>query len=296
VLIGAHGVRRSTQGGKRFAHVAGPGASARLSGFARARGGTLVAWGPGTLVRSTNGGASWSVVAKPGATPAERARQRIVRASFASASAGLVQDGRGRVWSTRDGGRSWHLLSAIGSEAITALALGSGRDAYVVTSRFGSGGVSAVLHSRDGGATWQPEYVDYDGSDGGVKIAAPGGRVDYAALTDDDGGLLATTSGGSAGARAKLTLTTKRRTLAKGATITVKGRLRGMRTNDQLVVSALAPGAKRWSHDDVDVGAGGAFSTTFRVRRGTTAFVAQWTGDAHAGGAGSQALIVTVKR
>ncbi len=207
-----------------------------------------------------------------------------------------MKDGRGRVWSTRNGGRSWRLLGGIGSEAITALAIGSGRDAYVVTSRFGSTDASAVLHSRDGGSTWQPEYVDYDGSGGGVKIAAPGGSVDYAALTDGNPGLLATRSGGSAGARAKLTLTTGHRTLARGKTITVKGRLRGMRDNTQLVISSLAAGAKKWTHDAVDIGSGGTFSATYKVRRGTTAFVAQWTGDSHSAGAGSRALLVTAKR
>jgi len=42
------------------------------------------------------------------------------------------------------------------------------------------------------------------------------------------------------------------------------------------------------------VAANGTFVTAWRVPRGTTTFVAQWTGDVASAGAGSRPLTVTV--
>jgi photosystem II stability/assembly factor-like uncharacterized protein len=285
VLVGPRGMRRSTNGGGSYKAVGAPVGGARLSGVARARGATIVAWGPSALVRSTNGGASWTALGRPKGV-------RLGAASFASATSGLVKDTRGRVWWTRNGGRGWSLLSALGTEAISELAAGSARDLYATVARFDGGGAT-VLHSRDGGLSWQPEYVD-DGALGAFSIAATGG-IDYATV-GGGAGLLATGSGGTAGARPRIALTTPHRRLPHAATITVSGRLRTPRQRFELVVSMLAPGATRWSHQDVTADSDGTFSSSWRVRRGTTRFVAQWIGDVHSGGAGSRALTVTVRR
>ena len=61
-----------------------------------------------------------------------------------------------------------------------------------------------------------------------------------------------------------------------------------------MVVSALGPGSTGWSHQTVAVASNGTFVTAWRVPRGTTTFVAQWTGDFKSAGAGSRPMTVTV--
>ena len=57
-----------------------------------------------------------------------------------------------------------------------------------------------------------------------------------------------------------------------------------------------APGSWRWEHQTVKVAANGAYTTSWRVGRGTTSFVAQWAGDFRSAGDGSPVLTVRVGR
>jgi photosystem II stability/assembly factor-like uncharacterized protein len=294
LVAGPRGVRRSTDGGETFSPVSARAvAHASLNGLTAARGGATFAWGAATIALSTDRGATWRTIAKPGATAAarKRLRVRVAQVAFANAKAGLLGDTRGRVWRTVDGGRRWTLLRGVGTERISGMAVSSASTGYLVIPAFGARRGGYLLHTTDGGVTWQPQFV-IDAQIHPFGIAAPGGGVDY--LLGGDASLLSSTTGGSAGATSALTIATGTRRLAKARTITVTGRLRPAAGTAQVVVSALAPGATRWSHQTVSVASNGTFASSWRVTGGTTTFVAQWSGDFTSAGAGSLTLPVSV--
>jgi photosystem II stability/assembly factor-like uncharacterized protein len=286
VLIGLVGVRRSTDGGETFAQVRGRAVTgAQLYGVAPAGGETLFAWGRKRVVRSVDGGRTWSVVPRPASG------MGVARVAFSSARAGLLQDVKGRIWRTRSAGRRWRLVRTVGTEAIAGMAVSSAREAYLVLPRFGIQDGGYLLRTNDGGRTWQPQFVVSSFIRG---LAAPRGGTDY--LLGGDAAFLATSTGGSAGERSFISIRTKRRRLPKPRAITVTGRLQPASGGGQVVVSALAPGARRWTHQMVRVASNGTFASRWQVRRGTTTFVAQWAGDFSSAGAGSIALDVNVGR
>jgi len=90
-----------------------------------------------------------------------------------------------------------------------------------------------------------------------------------------------------------LTLNARGR-VSRPSTIPVTGRLSPARGNERVTVSAVAPGSTRWTHQTVRTAANGAFTTSWRVRRGTTTFVAQWAGDFRSAGDGSAPMAVRV--
>ena len=88
--------------------------------------------------------------------------------------------------------------------------------------------------------------------------------------------------------------TNKRRKLSKAAGITVTGRLSPAAGNERVTVSYLPPGSGRWQHQTVKTAANGAYTTSWKVRRGSNRFVAQWVGDFRSKGDGSSVLTVKV--
>lgn len=287
LAVGPVGVRRSTDGGETFSAVRSRAISrAQLDDVSSARGAILVS-GRATIARSTDGGRSWAALPKPGATRRERSRLRIGRVAFSSSRTGMLLDARGTVWRTTNAGRGWTSLPGVGTSSIGGLAVDGDRAAYLVPR--GTGAYS-LLRTTDGGATWQPQYVVSDDVPGD-GVATSGNEVDY--LLGGTSQLLASTTGGTSGARSTLTIATRRRTLSRAATITVTGRLRPAGPAAFVTVSALAPNG-RWSEQTVDVASNGTFASSWRVGRGTTTFVAQWSGDFTSAGAGSRVMTVRV--
>jgi photosystem II stability/assembly factor-like uncharacterized protein len=288
LVVGPRGLRRSADAGETFEQVRSSAVlRAQLAGVMRAHDDdALFAWGPATVARSSDRGRTWTALPRPGG----RRGVQVAQVAFASARVGLLRDATGRVWRTTNGGRRWTLLSAVGSEDVTGMVVDSARAATLVVSRFGNVAGGYLLRSEDAGATWQPQFVVSEPirPDG----LAAGDDVDY--LLAGDAGLLFSTTGGVAGAPSELTLATRARRLARGRRITVTGRLQPAGGSAQVTVSALRPGATSWAHATVAVAANGTFATAWPVVRGTTTFVAQWTGDFKSAGAGSRPLTVTV--
>jgi len=284
LVVGPRGIRRSTDAGATFEQVTAKAVLRKqLADVATAHAGSAIfAWGTTTLVRSTDRGRRWSKLARP-------AGARIVRIAFANAKAGMLVAADGRVWRTTNAGRSWTALTAVGTQAVQGVAVSSPRTATLVIGAFGASAGGYLLRSDDAGATWQPQFVVNEGI-GGRGIAA-GRGVDYLLAGGAD--LLFSTTGGVAGDPSALRLTTKRRLLPKPGRITVTGRLEPASASAQVVVSMLASGTRTWAHQTVSVASNGTFATAWRVPRGTTAFVAQWTGDVASAGAGSRPLTVT---
>jgi hypothetical protein len=123
-------------------------------------------------------------------------------------------------------------------------------------------------------------------------IAAVAGGTDY--LLGGQSSFLFTTTSGEAGKASALTITTKRKKLSKPAGITVTGKLSPATGDERVTVSYLPPGSSRWQHQTVKADSNGSYTTSWRVRRGSNRFVAQWAGDFRSKGDGSGVLTVKV--
>ena len=290
ILAGPTGLRRSTDSGDTFSTVTGKDVvKAKLDAIDRA-GSTLFASGRRDLLRSTDRGKTWKAIHKPtvGRRPA-----RLVQVDFLDAKTGYFLAEGGVLWRTANGGRTWTALPGVGTEKAYGMAFSSKTKGYLVINRFGD--VSApsgfLLHTTDGGGTWHPQFVVSTPILGGGIAAAPGG-TDY--LLGGQSSFLFTTTSGEAGKASTLSITTKRKKLSKPAGITVTGRLSPAAGNERVTVSYLPPGTNRWQHQTVAASAGGTYTTSWRVRRGSNRFVAQWAGDFRSKGDGSGVLTVKV--
>jgi hypothetical protein len=279
-------MRRSTDGGDAFAAISNRSvARANLTSIDVA-GSSLVASGPRAIFRSADRGRTWRSVRLP------KTRFRARTVDFVDARTGFWLGDDGRVFRTRNGGRSWSPLLGVGTSDAYGMAFSSATRGYLVFNRFGDARQASgfLLRTSDGGSTWHPQFV-VAAPIPANGVAAGRDRVDY--LLGGESGLLFSRSGGDAGRPSTLTLNPRRR-VSRPSTITVTGRLRPASGNERVTVSMLPPGSTRWQHRTVRTAANGAFTTSWRVGRGTSRFVAQWAGDFRSTGDGSAPLAVRV--
>ena len=295
LTVGPRGVRRSTDGGESFSGVRGRVSDAALTGVDRA-GATLVVYGPTDVLRSTDRGATWQRINRPGWKPKTKRRKAfagfvVSQADFVDARLGFVLDAAGVLWRTGNGGRTYRRLDGVGTASVEGIAFSSATAGYLVVRRFGDARADAgyLLRTTDGGTTWRPQFVV--NTPIGARGVATSGSTDY--LLGGKADLLSTTTGGEAGQSSSLRIRTARTRLGKPGRIAVTGRLAPSSGFERVTVSRLVGSA--WVHSTVKAASNGSFSTSWRVGRGSTRFVAQWTGDFKAFGAGSRPLTVVVK-
>jgi photosystem II stability/assembly factor-like uncharacterized protein len=294
LLVGPTGVRRSSNGGDSFNTVRDRAVRGRTEVIDRAGSGLVVYDAGGTtLVRSTNGGRDWAPIPGPRSRRGVN-RTRIRQADFVSPRRGFLIDATGRLWSTSNGGRRWQELPSVGTEDASGISFSSGSSGFLVIPEFGAaeGPSGFLLRTADGGRTFRPQFVVSQGLPE-HGIAATSGR-DY--LIGGESSLLFSTTGGDAGASSTLSITTPRRTLPRRRRINVTGRLSPSQANEEVTVSYRAPGSTRWQHQTVRTASNGAYTTSWRVRRGTNVFVAQWQGNFRNRGAGTRVLTVRARR
>jgi photosystem II stability/assembly factor-like uncharacterized protein len=284
LLIGPHGILRSARRGAPFHRIRSQAARrAKIFEIDRA-GRALVAYGSRRVAISLNRGRSWKSVRRP-------PRALVAAVDFVTRRTGFMLEQNGRLWRTRNRGRTWHDLAAIGTDDAIGLAFSSRSNGYLVLSRFGDDARGYLLRTTDGGRTWRPQLItsspiDADG------IAATG-ATDLALSTD--GSLFFTTSGGDEGAPSSVKITTPDRRLRGRRTIRVSGRVAGAAPGSQVLVGRRFRGESGWDHQLATVGANGNFTTTWRNAR-TTTYVAQWIGDDDQAGDGSRTITVKVAR
>jgi photosystem II stability/assembly factor-like uncharacterized protein len=297
MVIGPTGIRRSVDGGGSFAAVKGnPPSRTQLDEVDRAGSAAIVAYGFQDVLRSTDQGKTWKALRKPGTYVRRNGRLvnrlGIRRVDFVDATNGFLLDATGRLWKTRNAGKSWTELAGVGTSEARGMSFSSAQKGYLVISRFGS--VTAptgfLLRTNDGGATWHPQFVVADPiADNGV---AAGGATDY--LLGGQSSLLASTTGGDAGSASTLTIKAPKSKYSKPAHITVTGKLTPASGNELVTVAYRRPGSTRWRTQTVKAGANGAFTTSWDLAKGANLFVAQWQGDFRSRGDGSPVLTVTV--
>jgi photosystem II stability/assembly factor-like uncharacterized protein len=295
MVIGPTGIRRSTDSGGSFSGIHGAVSRMPMEGVDRA-GSSIVAYGFQDLIRSNDDGATWKALRKPGTYKKVRGklvnRLGIRRADFSDANNGFVLDAFGRLWKTRNGGKSWTELAGVGTEQASGMSFASAQKGYLVVDRFGDVRSRAgfLLRTDDGGTTWHPQFVVSD------PIApfgvAAGGATDY--LLGGSQSLLFSTSGGDAGQASQLSIRAPKSRYGKPVSITVTGKLTPASGNERVVVSMRRPGSTRWVAQGATVSANGSFTTSWRLQKGANQFVAQWQGDFASHGDGSTVLTVNV--
>ena len=290
LLIGPRGLRRSRDGGQRFVRVGKRRVKRLLFGAERA-GSWVFAYGPRGIYASRDGGVRWRRLKRPDHRP-------LAAVDFVGPRRGFALGKGGRIWRTRNRGRSWREVVGTGTDGGTELAFSSRRDGYVIANDLffarGSGRPDYVLRTTDGGATWRPQLV----ADSAAINTVLATREHTDLLLAGDSEIFSTTTGGDAGVRTSLRLR-RHRALVRPGRVTVSGVLRPASGDEEVVVSkAIA----NWRHrrGDIDWGfkvarvrADGSFKVSWPVRR-TSLFVAQWTGDGRRMSAGSRALKVRV--
>jgi photosystem II stability/assembly factor-like uncharacterized protein len=289
LLAGPTGLRRSTDSGNTFSAVKGKDvAKARLDAIDRA-GSALFASGTRDLLRSTDRGKTWTALHKPtvNGKPA-----RLIHVDFLDAKNGYFLAQGGALWRTANAGKSWSSLPGTGTEKAYGIAFSSKTRGYLVIDRFGdvSNRSGFLLKTTDSGATWHPQFV-VSTPILGAGIATSS-AADY--LLGGQSSFLFTTTGGDAGKASTLSVTTKHKKLSKPAGITVTGKLSPAAGNERVSVSYLPPGSGSWQHQTVKTAANGSYTTSWRVRKGSNRFVAQWAGDFRSKGDGSTVLTVKV--
>lgn len=289
LVAGPTGLRRSTDSGNTFSAVKGKDvAKARLDAIDRA-GSALFASGTRDLLRSTDRGKTWKALHKPtvNGKPA-----RLIHVDFLDAKNGYFLAQGGALWRTANAGKSWSSLPGTGTEQAYGIAFSSKTRGYLVIDRFGDvlNRSGFLLKTTDSGATWHPQFV-VSTPILGAGIATSS-AADY--LLGGQSSFLFTTTGGDAGKASTLSVTTKHKKLSKPVGITVTGKLSPAAGNERVTVSYLPPGSGRWAHRTVKTAANGSYTTSWRVRKGSNRFVAQWAGDFRSKGDGSGVLTVKV--
>lgn len=162
---GAAKVYRSTDGGRRWQDVSPPetvGLNFRDVEAQDARTATVLAIGEGEasrIYRTTNGGRTWTETFRNTEPTAFYNCMDFYPGGKHGLAVSDPVDGKFRIISTRDGGRSWSVLPTAGMPDSTGEAnFSASGDCLTISGRdawFGSGGAkSRIFHSRDGGLRW----------------------------------------------------------------------------------------------------------------------------------------------
>ena len=281
LLAGQTGVRALTGGRlRRLSRARG------LRSFDR-RGKLVVAYGARRAVFSANSGRSWRRLRLPRGRRLDDLEIVSRRRLFAVARSGAL-------FRTTDGGRRWSQVLATGGRPASDVEFGSSRSGYLDVSfpqRYldpgGYDGTAALLHTADGGRTWRPQFRLAENRIGALHPI--GARSAVMSIGQD---LVWTRAAGNPRGGSRLVLRAGRARVRRGATVRLSGRLSSAAAGRPVRLWARSRG--RWASRALRTGAGGRFTTTWRIGS-ATAFVAQATGDSVRPGAGSPLVRVRVR-
>jgi photosystem II stability/assembly factor-like uncharacterized protein len=305
VVVAGRGLRRSANGGDTFDTV-GP----RGSGVERLdrAGSALVAYGRRTLLMSGNAGRRWRKVKRPSK------RRTISTVDFVSSRTGFLLDDTGRVFVTRNGGKRWSEVLALGASNVDGLSFADARHGWLVLDEYRGDRGGWLLRTDDGGRTFRPQLVSrtplIGRALGTPTLLANGARKGIAVslgvvTTDDDYSGVTTTisgpqsffttaKGGVAGRATRLTLRGPAKRPARGKPARISGRLSPARGGETVLVSIRTARSSTWRSVAVRVASDGRFSLTRRADRDLRV-VAHWQGDDTRASAGSRVLRVRVR-
>jgi photosystem II stability/assembly factor-like uncharacterized protein len=292
LLVGPRGIRRSFDGGADFTREGSRSLRRSVLFGIDFADGALFAYGPTSLYISRDGGTVWKKLGRPDHRP-------LAEVDFVSPRVGFALGKGGRVWRTRDRGRSWRELLATGTDGGIDLAFSDERTGYLASNDLffakGDRRPDYVLRTADGGRSWRPQLIS--GSRDISGVVTTGESIDLLLASGNE--FFSTTSGGDSGAHSSLALSRPRARLKRTRTVTIRGRLTPADGGEQVIVSSTEADPRRrrgaidWRFKTARVRSDGRFVTTWRVRQ-TAVFVAQWTGSEEFRGAGSKLVKVRV--
>ncbi len=251
--------------------------------FASANDGWAVGWDVDTygsvVLATTDGGTTWSPQ-----TSGTLANTMLNAVSFANASDGWAVDNNGTILSTTDGGATWktHNAGTTGDVALFAVTFANPSDGWAVGHNYSSD-AGVVLATTDGGVTWKAENATADAYVNAVGFAnaSDGWTVGFTSTKTVDGGvipnagvILATTDGGVVTPKLALRLSgLTSGVLHLGRRLTIKGTVTPAYLAGGRVVLTVQrkQSSNRWVTIKTltsTIGAGGAYSGTYRPARG----------------------------
>ncbi len=290
LLVGPKGVRLSTDGGNSFAAVRDKDIKKASVDDIDDGGGTLFAFARKALLASADGGTSWKKVKRPKGAPLDDV-------DFVSAKFGYAFATDGRLWRTKNAGKKWTDVSAIGTDLGSGISFSSQTSGFLSTFGFGKEKLGYVLHTNDGGKTWQPQLIApqfINIWDAGATAFA----ITYSIQGVQPGGdFFATTTGGQAGTPTSISLKRAKGakpagSAKKGKQVKVSGQLSPPSGGEQIVVSIRKRKRSSWRSVNVQAASNGGFTAKLTVKKPSVA-VAQWAGDGSRAGSGSTALKLT---
>lgn len=298
LLFGSFGTYRATAGGSFSKILKAPNGRGV---WATDHAGARIAYATLTGQRrnlafglSANAGKTWRGISWPKSQPLPISAVTVLPGK------GLLVAAAGKLFrSASDRGSKW-------TEVVLGADLGSiGKvEAATASELFAVGdsswGIPVVLHSTNGGQTWQPQAVG--AADSSItRLESDGPKRAFAiSYGDNRASLFQTTTGGQRGAASTISLsrtgsTVKR--IAGGSTIQIVGQLQGGKGGEQVRVAIRRVGQRGWYSDIVTVGAngGGSFTANFgRIKKGKYQVIAGWAGDSGRAGAMTQPKAITV--
>jgi photosystem II stability/assembly factor-like uncharacterized protein len=285
LLIGSKGVRRSADAGISFKQT---GTSKfrklKFSNVDKA-GSAAVVYGSSNVAVSKNDGKSWSTI--------KRGKKigTIKFLDFADAKSGWIADGSGELWSTTNAGKKWTRIDTTGLTSIRSMSRTDSKRGYL------SDGSGSVFATDDGGKTWsqQSPFLSKNAINTLIAPLSAKGAILVVPTTNR---ILATSTFGQIGVPSKLSISTAKKSVKKGSTVPVSGKLAPSQGGEQVTVLARPAGAKngtKWSKQTATVSLGGTFTTTWKIDK-SMVFVARWAGDAKNDGDGADLIKVSLKK
>ncbi len=286
-LVGPRGVRHSDDGGANFVLNTNRRLKRAALDEVDDAGGAVFAYSTKSVYRSTDKGRNWRPVNGP-------RRRSIDVLDFVNAKTGFVLDSAGEVWTTRNGGRRWSMLTGFGhndrsSGSLTSMAWGDAKTGYV------SGPDQPIMATNDGGKTWTEQTPFALGDGYNAVLLGSAGAKNAFALRASTSSIVATATGGRAGTSSSLKLKPSKRKVRRNTNLKVGGSLAGATGGELVTIASRPVGAKpgtAWKYQQVIVSSTGSFTSVWKIKR-PMVFVAWWDGDARREGDG--ATPVTVK-
>lgn len=303
LLIGKFGAYRASGGGSFSKVSGGPNGRGR---WVADHSGARIAYATTTgkranlqFVFSANAGKSWRKVTWPKSLPAP-----INNVTVLPGGGMLVSAGQRLFRTGSDSAKKWtEVLLGSDMSAVGKVYAATGNELYADAGNGWNGPV--VLHSSNGGKTWQPQavgaadsYIAWIATDGAkrafvVSFANGGGN------NASGSGIFQTTTGGERGTASTLSLsrTASKLKRVSGSTVQIRGQLAGAKGGEQVRVAIRRKGQVSWRTTIVTVGVngGGSFTANFSAAKGSYVVMAGWTGDSGRAGTMTAPKAITVR-
>jgi photosystem II stability/assembly factor-like uncharacterized protein len=285
LLVGSKGVRRSADAGISF-KTTGTSKFRKLK-FANVdkAGSSIAVYGSKNAAISKNDGKAWTLI------KTSKKIKGIKFLDFADAKTGWIADNSGEVWSTTSGGKKWTRIDTTGLNSIRSMALTDTKHGYLAD---GSG---SIYVTADNGKTWsqQSPFLNKNAVNTLIAPLSAKGAILVVPTTNR---ILATSTFGQIGVASKLTISSAKKSVKKGTTVPISGKLAPSQGGEQVTVLARPVDAKngaKWSRQTATVSLGGTFTTTWKIDK-PMVFVARWAGDATHDGDGADLIKVLLKK